>query len=106
MLEDLFGGHSAFGVYLEDGVEQVSDAVVAQIVRDRLVLTVLDFAEKVAFELTEKRQFPDEDYVQNYATRPYISSEGRVGDFPNDVRVHVVRRATVHVELLILSSAK
>ena len=88
-------------VNVEDAPEKVPDLVVADVVRNRCKFAVLDLSEEVGLELTEEGQFADVDDIKDYSTGPYIRRKAVIGALSHDIRVHVVRRATENVELLI-----
>ena len=91
---------------LENLFEKMTDFVVADLCWNGRELATLDLTEQVLLELSKKWQLAYEDDVQDDATCPDICSLAVVRHLPDQIRVHVVRRATVDRQLLVLAGFK
>jgi hypothetical protein len=96
--------NSLLGVHLKNSCEKWPDLVVAQLCGHWRKLAWLYLSEQVRLKVPEKRQFPDEQNVQDDATRPNVSRHRQVRLFFYKVGVHVMGRPTESVVQLVLTS--
>ena len=88
-------------VDIEDLSEQITNFFIAYVAGHRSEFTTLNLTEQIRLKLTKEGQLPNEDNVENDASRPDISSLPVVRLLAGQVRIHVVGGAAEYVEFLI-----
>ena len=86
---------------IEDPSEKVSHFFIADVAGNRREFATLNLAEQICLKLTKEGQLADKDYIENDTTGPNIRSLTVVRLFSGQIRVHIVRCATKHVEFVI-----
>jgi len=80
--------------------------MVTQLLGDRFIFTSLDLAEEISFELPKKRQLTNEHYVEADPNSPNICCIRLAVCFSRQVRIHIVRRATLSTKCLVRSCSQ
>lgn len=110
IFQNLSGSGPQGRVLLEDPVDEapraLRDSATLAIVGRELVLARLDLPEQVALVLREERQLADDHDEEDDAARPDVGRLALVRLLLREVGAHVLGRAALHRQLLILRAAR